>query len=297
MFNQALDRPRNKGGRSALSRWTTRKRITMINEPPNNVHKNPKIWNQSFPMTVHGQSGLWDGLGLIALGALSLSFDSNGIFLFISGVFLLLFGLLLVLLAIPQVGKPILVLSDSGFNTPAFGFIPWSAVQGIDKQERTYRGIKFSPLLIFYVPDLISFESQFHAIYRLLNINKIIGLTLRHSDIKPDVILSVARRLWSECTGLEHYWSSYSSYEVNEAYRRIYETIKHEKAQLDSICKAAEDNNELKVKTLLNQAESHEAKLRSDWKIINDDLKKKQRVLSYVTAIIVLLIIVYVTMA
>ncbi len=251
------------------------------------MQTNPNIQNPNFVMTVHGQSGLWDGFGTIAFGALFLSFASNRLLFSILGVFLLFFGLLLVLLAIPQVAKPILVLSDAGFKTPTFGFIPWSGVQGIDKQEREHRGIKFSPLLIFYVPDLKTFEGQFHPIYRFLNIKKVVNLTLRHSDIKPDVILSAARQLWTERTGLEHYWSSYSSYEVNEAYRRIFETMKREKAQLDGIWKAAEDKNDLKAKTLLNQAESNGAQLKSDWKTINDDLKKKQKIMDYVSVIMV----------
>ncbi len=170
----------------------------MIHEPSNNNQTNQNIQNPNFVMSVHGQSGLWDGFGTIAFGALFLCFSSNELLLSISGVFLLFFGLLLVLLSIPQVGKPILVLSNEGFKTQAFGFIPWSAVQGINKLERGHRGVNFSPLLTFNVPNLKSFEGQFHAIYRILNTKMIINLTLRHSDIKPDVILSVARQLWTE---------------------------------------------------------------------------------------------------
>jgi len=265
-------------------------------ETSNNIQPNPNIQSSNFAMTVKGQSGVWDGLGTIAFGALFLNFASHKLLLSILGAFLLFFGLLLILLALPQVGKPILILSDAGFKTPAFGFIPWSAVQGIDMQEREHRGIKFSPLLIFNVPNLQSFEGQFHRIYRLWNFKKIISLTLRHSDIKPDVILSAARRLWSERTGLDHYWSSYSSYEVNEAHRRIAETIKHGKSQFDNICNAVEEKNDLKAQALLNQVKSNEAKLRSDWKIINDDLKKKQRLLNFVALIMMVFFIVYVVL-
>jgi hypothetical protein len=82
-------------------------------------------------LTVQGQSGVWDGVGIIALGAILVGIAYDRPLPLISGLFLLFFGILLVLLAIPQIGKPILVLFDSGFMTPAFAFIPWSAVDGI----------------------------------------------------------------------------------------------------------------------------------------------------------------------
>lgn len=266
----------------------------MIHETSKNIRTNPIIQNPNLAMTVHGQSGVCDGLGVIALSVMLLSFASNGILPAISGVFLLFFGLLMVFIAIPQVGKPILSLSLEGLTTPGYGFIPWNSIQGIDKQEREHRGIKFNPILLISVPNLKKYEGQFHAFKRFFYNKKQIVLVLRNSDIKPDDILTFARQLWTERTGLDHYWSSYSTDEVNEAHRRITETIKHGKFQFDNICKAVAEKDELKAQALLKQVESNEAKLRSDWKIINDDLKKKQKILNYVALIMALFFIVYV---
>lgn len=268
----------------------------MIHETSKNIRTNLNIKNPNLPMTVHGQSGVWDGLGVIALSVMLLYFASKGLLFTISGVFLLFFGLLLIFIAIPQVGKPILSLSLEGLTTPGYGFIPWNSVQGIDKQEREHRGIKFSPILLISVPDLKKYEGQFHAFRRLFYNKKQIVLILRHSDITPNDILTFARQLWTERTGLDHYWSSYSSDEVNEAHRRITETIKHGKSQFDNICNAVSEKDDLKAQTLLKQVELNEAKLRSDWKIINDDLKKKQKILNYVGLIMVLFFIVYVVL-
>lgn len=262
---------------------------------PQNTLSSTKLQHPGL-LTIHGQSGILDGLGIIAFGVLSLYFASHGVILLISGIILLIFGLLLLLLAIPQVGKPILRLSREGFETPGFGFIPWNYVQGIDKQEREHRGIKFSPILTFYVPDLKMFGSQFHGIHRLFSNKNRISLILRHTDMKPDAILSVARQLWTERTGFDHTWSAYSSDEVNEAYRRISETMKRERALLDSCWKAAEDKNNLKVENVLQQVESNWTELKSDWGIIAEARNKSKKLLLIISAISIFLFVLYVVL-
>jgi hypothetical protein len=179
-------------------------------------------------LTIRGQSGFLDSLGVIALGVLLLCFASSHIWLIICGLLLIPVGFLMLWQSIPQIGKPLLVLSHTGFEVPGFGFIPWSAVQTIYKHVQTRRGLRFSAILNFCVPDLKSFESQFHASMRLLPGRKIIPVVLRNCDMKPDDILSVARQLWTDCTGRDDFLSSSTSDEFRDKELKNLETLARE---------------------------------------------------------------------
>jgi len=260
------------------------------------LRKSASIMAQSsdFTLTVHGQSGVWDGFGMIVLGVLTLSIASRDLRLLIIGAFLLLLGLLSALMALPRMGKPILTLSEKGFNTPEFGLIPWSAVQGIDKTVPTARGIKMSPVLIFYVPDLKKYKDQFHGIRRQLHPKKRIHITLRRSDVTPEIVLSVSRRLWTKLTGRDHFWNPYVPDEVNEAQRRIWERMRHEREQLDDISKAVEEGDEYKVAYLLRRAELNKTTYQSDKAIIDADRRKNSKLSNYLVAISLLFLVTYV---
>lgn len=174
-------------------------------------------------LTIHGRSGMLESLGLIAFGVLTLYFKSRHmtffkhIVFFFDGAVLLSCGLLLLWRSVPRIGKPLLVLSPVGFEAPRFGFIPWTAVKTIYKNDVTFRGIiNFSPILNFYVAGPKPSEPQFHIFRRPYPGITTIRVVLRHCDIKPDDILSVAHQLWAECTGSDNVWTSSNSAEVSD---------------------------------------------------------------------------------
>jgi hypothetical protein len=196
---------------------------TMDSQSPGNV------------LNIHGRSGILESLGIIALGVLFLCFDSqrmtfyHHIIFFILGAFLVSCGLLILWLSIPQIGKPLLVLSREGFEVPRFGFIPWTAVKAIYKRDVTYRGIiNFSPILNFIIADPKPSERQFHVFGRPNPRLRDIPVFLRNCDMKPDDILSVAQQLWGECTGRDHVWTSPDSDEISEKELKNLESLSME---------------------------------------------------------------------
>ena len=250
------------------------------------------IQSPNFNMTINGRSGVLDGLGGVAFGALIFLCASESLWISVCGAMVICIGLFLILLAIPLFGKPILHISHEGLMTPYYGYIPWTAIQGIDKQEREHRGVKFSPILIFYIPDLKRYQSQFHPIRRMFSTGNRISVILRSSDMKPDDLLSIVRELWTKQTGRSHPWFSCASDEVNEAYRRIDDATKHTKNQMDDIQRVAENMDDQKATVLLGTLRSNDAQWKANWKTINDDRKKTNNLILWVSMVLVLLIVI-----
>lgn len=166
-------------------------------------------------VTIRGQSGILDSLGVIALGVLLLCFAFGHLLRLVCGVLLIPVGFLMLWQSIPQIGKPLLVLYHEGFEVPRFGFIPWGAVQKINKHVPTARYTKMSPVLTFCVADLKSFKQQSQILMGQSTSNKQIQVILRHCKMEADDIMSVANQLWEECTGRDFTWNSSGSEEID----------------------------------------------------------------------------------
>lgn len=183
-------------------------------------------------VSIHGRSGLLDGLGIVAFGVVSLCLDSqhmrffHQIMFFVLGVLLVFCGLLILWQSIAQIGKPLLVLSHEGFEVPRFGFFPWTAVKNIRKEDRNYRGMVHSPVLWFIVDDPKPSKRRFRIFRPPFPGLRQIPVFLRSCDMKPDDILSVARQLWAQRGG-DYVGISSDSDEVSD--RQYYAGVKARK--------------------------------------------------------------------
>jgi hypothetical protein len=114
--------------------------------------------DQTFRVTC--PSGIGLGMFIMIISAL-LFFSFNSDLLDKSfGTVMILFGFHSVLAAIPRIGRPVLILNKSGFDTPEYGLIPWDEVELI---KLTTKKIAHVPIFSFHfhVPNLDRYRHQF----------------------------------------------------------------------------------------------------------------------------------------
>lgn len=175
-----------------------------------------RILDQGETLTIRGGSGLFllIALSIADLMAIWVSIEESRTFLLVCAAIatpLILFSALFV---IPVVGKPPLILSRTGVEATGYGFIPWSAVDGLDLQEIRSKGSTIGHILSFWVPDLSTRMESAHPmirmakrLYRGESTRDIINLKLRRTSEAPDLIERLCFEFWKAATGRSYRWS------------------------------------------------------------------------------------------
>lgn len=125
------------------------------------------------------------------------------------------------------IGKPALVLSRSGFQTPVDGLISWQYVEGIYLRVVTYRGVKNYSLML-RVPEYARAVASIHWAQQWLALfgqgalrRGLVSVSLKRGQDRPETIEAAARHLWTTATGRDYVWNPNMSHEANDAYRRM----------------------------------------------------------------------------
>lgn len=166
------------------------------------------------------------GAGLIAYQMIILDVGgfSRILWALIGGI-LLLGGFQILFIALCAYGKPVIVLSTGGMETPLFGFTPWSFIEGICIQVIRIRSAE-SLQLELLVPNFRQLSGRFswptRWVYRVRPRSwmPVLIIPLYQTSEAPQVIYRTARWLWTESTGLSHDWNSLFSTEANAAIRQ-----------------------------------------------------------------------------
>ena len=171
---------------------------------------------------------------------------------------------------IPYLGKPAFELSQDGFFTPRWGFIPWYQVLGIHLWAHTgiFGSCHYS--LDFRIKNSQSILKK-HWMRRVLiylglvrtqddDFNIVIILHSKHET--PETIEIMTRFLWEKATGRPHGWNPFFFDEYSEGVKRISESSVN-----------MEDDQEDKILLdLLEKLKSNEESL----KIITDELNREE---------------------
>jgi hypothetical protein len=180
-----------------------------------------------FSLSVRGSAlivmsllGLLVGL-LLSFAAL----ESEGWLSILGAIFFVGLGLAGALRGLQGLGKPVIVLSSEGFTTPQIPLMPWTEVYGIALQEIRTKGELVGHMLSFRIDGLPRLVRGTGLLYRATYAlswgagRKTIKLPLRGTDVHPDVVLRIARLLWTKATGRDYFWDPLLSEQANLALR------------------------------------------------------------------------------
>jgi hypothetical protein len=128
-------------------------------------------------------------------------------------------ALLSVLSVAPLLGKPILRIAHDGIETPAYGKLLWSEIDGIDLGRIRHKGQSVSYRLHLLVPKLAERQEQMHPATRLQR--KLfpmppaeLRLRLATTSESPHLILRLCQAIWTLRTGRKAVWRTSMSAEM-----------------------------------------------------------------------------------
>ena len=133
---------------------------------------------------------------------------------------------------IPYLGKPACELSQGGFFTPQYGFIPWHQVFGIYLllQENIFDSRHYT--LFFHVKNSESILKKHSWLWRILVYLSLVRTRAKYFNISialhskcetPETIEMAAKSLWNKATGRQYDWNPWLSDAYNDAVRRVSE--------------------------------------------------------------------------
>ena len=186
--------------------------------------------------------------------------------MWIGGTLISLVFLVVVLQLLPSIGKPALVLSLEGFETPAHGLIPWREVGGVYFEQFETSGGKRS-VLNFRVDSYARTGARLHWTVHLLGLfglgvlkRKMIVVLLNGASEPPETVAAITRLLWEKSTGMNYEWNPNFSDEYNQAEIRVQQSINRWR---DSRYSPEEVlNNQALVSDMLNETEQLQQDLR-----------------------------------
>ena len=188
----------------------------------------------------------------------------------------------------PGMGKPALVLSIRGFQTPLHGIVPWCEVGGINLQQIALQG-STSNTLIFQVENYAKGVGRIHWTDRALAIfglgvlkRKVIPILLNGASEAPETVYAIARLLWQQNTGMSHDWNPMFSNEFNQAARRMHEFIDHHKDPSASADEILRDPDKT-----LQEIEQ----FRQDMSIVNSERRRTISTLNWMVLLSILAIV------
>jgi hypothetical protein len=231
-------------------------------------------------LSVHASSFFWAALVVLVLGVVT-SFAAvvqSAIGTGIAAVLVDLTGLLMAALLIPTLGKPVMMISKAGIQTPSHGLIPWQEIEGIHLARVTARGETQGHRLNLLVPTLPSHLDRMHpftrALHRMmLRIKplKMVAIRLFSPSESATLIESLCRELWKEKTGRTRIWSPDMPPALQNASTRA-EALLREFAAAD---KAGDEAKFIALASTLDQEQ----------KLVQSELKKATRSQKWINAI------------
>jgi hypothetical protein len=195
-------------------------------------------------------SGIWTAFFFLIFGLLCCLPIYDGGSMILGGAFCFLLAFHSFMVVIPRVGRPVLVLGRSGFETPEYGFIPWFEVDGIHLLPIIWWGELVSHDIVFHVPGLARYRHQFSSYQALLFrissklCKNRIRVKLLEASEQPTVIRNVADDLLQKSSGREYVWSASVSDKENEVYGRLQELFKKDADLLKRFKEAARNEDE-----------------------------------------------------
>jgi hypothetical protein len=204
---------------SFVWRWWSDLRLSMKQKQEDELKfkdYRERILDLGETLTIRGASGLFllIALSIADLMVIWASISETRPFFVVFaalGTPLIFFSALFV---IPVIGKPPLILSRVGVEATGYGFIPWSAVEGVELQEIRSKGSTIGHILRFWVPDLSTRMAGAHPmirmakrLYRGKSTRDIINLKLRRTSEAPELIERLCFEFWKAATGRSYRWS------------------------------------------------------------------------------------------
>lgn len=188
-----------------------------------------------FELKVKGASNILLTLFALALSSMAFFPDADWIYRVVAWGIVLPLGILTLLYLIPQIGKPVIVLTRSGFRTATSPDIPWRLVDGIHYSETLLSandsGAAPVGSLNLNIPTLPQEIKRFSPMFRLLHglpgkrsLTRIIVM-LRKTNEPPSAVGRLAEYLWSQSTGRTNDWNPHMSEAYNAANRELAEMI------------------------------------------------------------------------
>lgn len=123
--------------------------------------------------------------------------------------------LLAAMMRIAKFGQPLLIVSREGVQPAGYGFLPWSAISGIEYRANEGKRARGTVLLLYvpglkaHLPSAHPFIRFFRAIpgIRAARYIDIITIRMRKPSELPWVIERLCRNVWKDATGYTHAWS------------------------------------------------------------------------------------------
>ncbi len=233
-------------------------------------------------VTISSASGLWAGFFFLIFGLLCCLPIHDGALMILGAAICFLLAFHSFIVAIPKTGRPALVLSSSGFETPEYGFIPWVEVDGIhllpimDLDELVRYDI------IFHVPGLVRYRHQFRYYQALLfpisskSCKKSIRVNLLESSEQPNVIRNIAEDLLKKSSGRDYVWDATLSEKENEAYGRLYELFRKDADLLKRFKEAVRSGDEHNIGQLAQMAAEGEVAVGEDLSLLKNAKEARQ---------------------
>lgn len=228
-----------------------------------------------FELKVKGASNLWIALLVLAMGGMAVYSETDWIYRVVAWGIAIPSGILVLLMAIPQIGKPAITLTRSGFKTATSPDIPWRLVDGVHYSERllSSNDSEAAPVgtLTFSVPTLSQEATRFSLLLRLLHglpgqrSRARIIVTLRKTSEPPSAVGRLAEHLWMQSTGRTNDWNPNMSKAYNAANRELAELI------------AAQKNRPANTELDLEDLKAQVQKAERNSKIISHELDRKSR--------------------
>ena len=165
-------------------------------------------------------------VGLLALGCAVAAVVDPGVGALAAAIFIALLAGLVALVIWPMLGKAAIAIRSEGVETPAYGLLPWSAIDGLGLREAREKGAPVMHFLDLHVVDLPARAEQMHAVVRW--IRKLVPSARRAQSVQvrlagisetPAVVYELCRSIWSARTGLDDVWLASMSEEEFQALR------------------------------------------------------------------------------
>lgn len=247
---------------------------------------------------VTASSGIWIGCFFLICGLLFCLPIDRGILIILVRAMCFLLAFHAFMIAVPRIGRPVLVLSIPGFETPEFGFIPWFEVDGVDLVALTSKGCVVGHYLVFHVPGLARYRHQFRSYQILLfplrakSCKEQLRVMLNGASDQPNVIRYVADELLKSSSGREYVWSSFVSEKENEAYGRLHELFKTDGGLLLRFKEAVRNKDGTAIEQLVRMAAKGDISIDQELQTIKAANEARQRRVSYALFALVMLTLI-----
>lgn len=192
---------------------------------------------QRFELQIRASSGI----GMFVLVSMGAAFSvwmgvmSAHLGWMVGGIVVGVPSLFFVFALLPTLGKPSMVLRDTGFQIADSPVIPWAMVAGVHLQKLVHRGHLVSQILHIRVPAIERLLPQFPWYLRVLaKVRMAFGskevkgrllVMLKGSKPEPEVVEEITRRLWACHGGVSHSWNPEMPDSYNRALRQVAEDV------------------------------------------------------------------------